>query len=311
MSVHNVIRFIRANKKCWIRPDVWTNSVANTACNKPSQLTVFFPESAVDRRFLVFVTSLLLAFTCQSIDAAVNSVCPSHKPDTYVRLGHVIDGDTVVLANGERLRLIGIDTPEIGYDGKRAQAGAIKARDFLQDQLNSKELYPLKRGIEQRDRYGRSLGHLFLSDGTNLQALILAQGYATPLNLPPNLEYSDCYQQQAHKAIEAGLGLWKLEQYQPRSVIRLTGAELGYRVIFGRVSSIGNSSSSVWLNMNKFLAINIQRSDLPYFPDLEFAELVGRDIQVRGMLYRRNQQLRLRLRHHADLQITDDSMTSE
>lgn len=311
MSVHNVIRFIRANKKCWILPVVLTNSAASTVCNKQSQLTTDFPESAVDRRFFVFVTSLILVFSFQYVDAAINSLCLGNKLDPHVRLSHVIDGDTVVLAGGERLRLIGIDTPEIGYDGKLSQPGAIEARNFLKDLLNSRELYLLKRGIEQRDRYGRSLGHLFLTDGTNLQALILAQGYATPLNVPPNLEFSDCYQQQTNKAIEAGLGLWKLKQYQPGPVNRLTGAERGYRILYGRVSSIGNSNSSVWLNMNRFLTIKIQRSDLLYFPALEFDQLAGRDIQVRGMLYRSNKQLRMRLRHHSDLHIAGEAMKSE
>lgn len=305
MFAHNVIRFIQANKKCWIQPVVSTNSAANTVCSKQSQLIIDFPESALDRRFFVFVNSLLLALSCQYVDAAVDSSCLDNQPDTQVRIGHVIDGDTVILANGERLRLIGIDTPEIGYDGELSQPGAIKARDFLKDQLSSRELYPLRRGVEQQDRYGRSLGHLFLTDGTNLQALILARGYATPLNVPPNLEFSDCYQQQANKAMESGLGLWKLEQYQASSAHRLVGAERGYRIIYGRVSNVGNSSSSVWLNMGRFLAISIQHSDLPYFPDLYFDQLVDRNIQVRGILYRHHKQLRLRLRHHSDLQILD------
>jgi endonuclease YncB( thermonuclease family) len=77
--------------------------------------------------------------------------------------------------------------------------------------------YLLDRGIEHQDRHGRSLGHLSLNNGANIQVLLLAQGLATVLNIPPNIRYSKCYTQQSGLAITEGRGLWKLDQFQARA----------------------------------------------------------------------------------------------
>ena len=304
MSVHNAIRFIRANRKCWTPLAGSTNSVVSTACHKPSILYIVFPASAACRRFVIFASCFIFIFVCLPVYAAD---CQQKRVDAQLRLDYVIDGDTVALANGDRLRLIGIDTPEIGYRGNPSQAGAIEARAFLRGLLNRREVYRLSYGVQKQDRHGRSLGHLFLGDGRNLQALLLSGGYATPLNIPPNIDFADCYKQQVNKAVEARRGLWKLQQYQTIAAQTLTGREKGYRIIYGKISHIGNSPSSIWLNMSKDLAIRIKRDDLRYFPELEPEALPGRFVQVRGMLYRRNSQLRLRLRHDTDLLLPGDS----
>ncbi len=223
--------------------------------------------------------------------------------DARVRIEYVIDGDTVALTSGEKLRLIGVDTPEIGYKGKASQSGAIEAREFIKGLMHRKRLYALKYGIERHDRHGRNLGHLFLEDGSNIQAMLLSQGYATPLNIPPNLYFSDCYDQQAALAMNAKLGIWKLEQYQSTAANMLTAKDSGYRIIHGRVTRVGNSASSLWLYLGQQLAIRIIHVDLKYFPGIGPEALKGRHIEARGMLYSRNKQLRLRLRHHLDLKI--------
>ncbi len=225
------------------------------------------------------------------------------KTDAHVRIDYIIDGDTVVLKDGKRIRLIGIDTPEIGYKGNASQPGAEDARDFVRGLISPDHLYQLQYGIEQQDHHGRSLAHLFLTDGRNLQALLLAQGYATSLNIPPNLRYSECYQQQVQAAIQAKLGIWNLKQYQPISAKALIGKENGYRIVYGQVTSVTNGASSLWLNLRRQLAIRITHDDLQHFPDIHPETLTGKIIQVRGKLYRHKNQLRLRLRHHSDLKI--------
>ncbi len=301
MSAHNAIRFIQANRKCLILPAALTSSVASTVCNKPARRTTVFSKSACIRRFFVFAASLAPA--CLSADIIADAACQHDKPDAYVRIKHVIDGDTVILANGDRLRMIGIDAPEIGYRGKASQAGAISARDFLKGLINSRDDYPVSFEPQRRDRYGRTLGHLFLTDNRNIQALILAGGFAAPLNIPPNIAFSNCYQQQVTKAMQARLGIWKLDQYQAVAANLLSGNEQGYRIIYGRIFDTATTPSSIWLHMQLSLAIRIAREDLQYFPDFHPDELPGRDIRVRGKLYRYKTQLRLRLRHPADMEI--------
>ena len=63
-------------------------------------------------------------------------------------------------------------------------------------------------GVEERDRYGRALAYLWLDDGRFLNRLLVARGYATPLTVPPNVEFADLFVRVARRARRAARGLW-------------------------------------------------------------------------------------------------------
>jgi endonuclease YncB( thermonuclease family) len=243
MCVPNVTLSIRVNRKCWIQLAVLTSFVVSTACNSFPALSKSSFKGAPQGRFLVCTGQLLLLLLLPLL-ANSKPLCSPLKDPAKVRLTHVIEGDTVVLENGEHLRLIGIDTPETGYKRKLSEPGALAAKDKLNTLVQPGQQYLLDRGIERQDRYDRSLGHLFLSNGENIQALLLAQGLATVLNIPPNIRYSKCYAQQSDRAITKGRGLWKLDQFQARAASRLTIKERGYRLIIGMVTNVRSNSSS-------------------------------------------------------------------
>lgn len=287
-----------------------TSFAANTACSFFQHRLLEPRKSAVLRRFFVFHLPLqaLLIFPT---GLQAETECRIRQLHANTEISHVIDGDTVVLENDERLRLIGIDTPEIGYEGRPSEPGAHKARNYLQKLLANEKDLQLQWGIEKRDRHGRLLGHLFSSSGENIQANILRKGLATLLNIPPNTEYLDCYQGLARQARQARRGLWANVRYQARAADSLQGSERGFYIVHGQVSRIGQSRSSSWLNMGSDLAISIRHSDLAYFPGLQPAKLLGKQIEVAGKLYRHKGQLRMRLRHPADLVLLFESEKHE
>ena len=231
------------------------------------------------------------------------SDCSTPGYDQQLGIRHVIDGDTIVIEDAQKLRLIGIDTPELGRDSRPHEAGAVAARDFLQAVLAKPGPYGVVLGAESHDRHGRILAHLFLPDGRNVQALLLRRGYATILNVPPNISFSDCYERQLAIAREASQGLWALPQYQTVAAQSLDPGSSGYRIVSGELTRLGESRTSIWLNLGKHLGIRIRRQDLPYFPDLQSKTLVGSKLEVRGRLYRRKGQLRMNPRHGNDLKI--------
>ncbi|MEE8320504.1 MAG: thermonuclease family protein [Gammaproteobacteria bacterium] len=239
------------------------------------------------------------AYAIQDQDA-----CAATHIDETAKVTYVIDGDTVILADDRRVRLIGIDTPEIGHDGRPSDPGAIQARNFLDQILSMQPTVHLIYGHEHFDRHGRTLAHLFLTDNTNVQAALLNKGMATPLTIPPNLQFTDCYQQHAELAIRGKRGLWERPQYQPVPAEKLAGTERGYRTITGKVRRVTESRSSIWINLEKRVALRIQRKDLVYFEGIQLHELAGQRIQARGWVYHRNGELRMQLRHRADLQMT-------
>ena len=115
------------------------------------------------------------------------------------------DGDTLWLSGIGKVRLIGVDTPEVYGEnecfGRRSSAFVERVAP-----IGSRVRYRL--GVEERDRYGRALAYVWLPGGRFLNRLLLARGFAQVLTVPPNVEYADRFTEVARRAREASRGLW-------------------------------------------------------------------------------------------------------
>ncbi|MGH2839703.1 MAG: thermonuclease family protein [Solirubrobacteraceae bacterium] len=117
----------------------------------------------------------------------------------------VVDGDTAVLSKLGRSRFIGVDTPEV-Y-GREECFGA-QASAYARRVLEGKRVrYAI--GREPRDRYGRALVYVWLEDGRFFNELLVREGYAEPLAIAPNVEYSERFRRGARTARRDGRGLWE------------------------------------------------------------------------------------------------------
>jgi micrococcal nuclease len=166
-----------------------------------------------------------LAFAgCAELDAERAERGPEPGPErgalTTVRVTKHTDGDTLWLSHIGKVRLIGVDTPEVyprspAPAGQRAGGGVEcygrEASAFVERTapLGSQVRYRL--GVEERDRYGRALAYVWLRDGRFLNRLLVARGYAQPMTVPPNVEYEDVFAKAAAQARAAGRGLWGRE----------------------------------------------------------------------------------------------------
>ncbi len=132
-----------------------------------------------------------------------------------------VDGDTLKLENGERVRLIGIDTPEVyessklyrdskksGQDIKTIQALGKRSSGFTRDLVEGKRVR-LEFDVEKRDKYQRLLAYVYLKDGTFVNAEIVKQGYASLMTYPPNIKYVDTFKELYQEARVNNRGLWK------------------------------------------------------------------------------------------------------
>ncbi len=223
-------------------------------------------------------------------------------------VSHVIDGDTVKLQDGRRLRLIGIDTPEIGRKGAPHQPGALEARAYLQRLLRSTEWQlRLSYDEQRRDRYQRLLAHAFLPDGESVATLLLAQGLGTSLVVPPNLEFLSCYRRAVAAARQRRAGLWAVADYQLMRVHALPSAKRSYRQLIGTVEQVRTGTAAVWLYLQHGLRLRIPRQNLHYFGSLDWDRLQGRPLAMRGMLHASSSNHRLmHIRHPADLFCPDE-----
>jgi micrococcal nuclease len=124
-----------------------------------------------------------------------------------VRVKHVVDGDTLLLNNGERVRLIGVDTPETKHPQKPVEHFGEEAYRFTQRMVEGKDVR-LEYDQTRRDRYGRILAYVFLMDGTFVNAEIIRQGYGFVYTKYP-FKYLDEFRGYEKEARETGRGLWK------------------------------------------------------------------------------------------------------
>lgn len=125
----------------------------------------------------------------------------------------VVDGDTLRVRLGsadERVRLIGIDTPEThGAGGLRECFGA-QATARLSALLPPGTPVRLVRDVEARDRYGRLLAYVYRrSDGLFVNLTLVREGFAATLTYPPNIAHADQFVAAARAARQSGRGLWK------------------------------------------------------------------------------------------------------
>jgi micrococcal nuclease len=124
----------------------------------------------------------------------------------------VVDGDTIRVRLGdrtERVRYIGIDTPESVKPGTPVQCYAKRAA-AANAALVAGRRVRLVGDVEHRDRYGRLLAYVYRDDdGAFVNAALVRDGYARTLTIPPNVEHAAEFARLARTAREGGRGLWR------------------------------------------------------------------------------------------------------
>jgi micrococcal nuclease len=118
---------------------------------------------------------------------------------------YVHDGDTLFLADGRKVRLLGIDTPEIG---ESAECYGDEATALLRSILPEGAQVRVLADVQPLDPFGRSLLHVWTDDGTWVNASLIEQGAAEAVVLDPNLRFADDLEAAERRARDAGAGLW-------------------------------------------------------------------------------------------------------
>lgn len=118
----------------------------------------------------------------------------------------VVDGDTIILNGNERVRLIGVDTPETVHPQKPVEYYGKEASAFTKRMCEGKKVR-LEYDWQKKDRYNRTLAYVYLEDGTFLNAEIIKQGYGHAYTRSP-FKYLEEFRRYERGAREGGVGLW-------------------------------------------------------------------------------------------------------
>ena len=220
----------------------------------------------------------------------------------------IYDGDTLLLTDKRKVRLIGIDTPEVEHHQQKQQAYAAKAREALRELLKKNHYkVKLRYGAERKDRYSRTLAHVYTPDGINIESWLLEKGYARTLVFPPNIKLADCYKQSEKLAQQQSLGIWNLKNNQLKIADSLPGLVKGWVRLKGKIKKIIRHKKSIIMeldsNTKSHIQLKITKKHFKYFKKLNIDKLWDRRIIVSGFLSNKRNKRRINLKHPSQLHI--------
>jgi len=172
------------------------------------------------------------------------------------RITHAVDGDTLVTSDNTKIRLIGINTPEIHHPNKGVEYFGKEAATYTRKFLEGETVY-IQYDIQKKDKYGRKLAYVFLQDGTFFNAKLVYEGYADLMTIPPNLKYTDLFKNLAKKARTSKKGLWEKkikESIKKYQLISWKNADKYYGkkvTVTGKVIDTHDSGKVIFLNFAK------------------------------------------------------------
>ncbi|NTU73171.1 thermonuclease family protein [Candidatus Roizmanbacteria bacterium] len=178
--------------------------------------------------FSLILGSLGLAPQLHFKQSTTPSPAPSHTtpvPSTHsqtavqtTRVTRIVDGDTIEIESGQKVRYIGIDTPELHHPTKGVQCYGQVASDKNKELVLNKTVR-LEKDVSENDKYGRLLRYVYVIDPNNPQGAtsggmfvneyLVKEGYAHAATFPPDVKYSEHFIQLERGAREQMKGLWK------------------------------------------------------------------------------------------------------
>ena len=126
------------------------------------------------------------------------------SPNEGVLVDEVIDGDTIRIIGGSKLRYIGVDSPETGTQGERF---GVEATRFNRELVEGRRVR-LERDVSDKDRFGRLLRYVY-ADDILVNAELVREGYAEAREYPPDTRYQLCFEALQEEAQAEGRGMWR------------------------------------------------------------------------------------------------------
>lgn len=264
-------------------------SITGTLKNTPSQYCLG-----------VFVSALYLF----SLPALAESGCAASGDVEWAQLKKIVDGDTLHLRDGRKVRVMGINAPEIGHRKNDKphypEPLAIAAKQAAEDFFAGEGQVGLSFGEQRVDHYGRVLAHVYRADGDSLSAHILGLGFAWQVVVPPNEQGWRCLAAIETTAKKQALGIWGNKAYRAKQAKNLSINDTGFQQITGQVIAVNRSRGGWWVQLDK-LAIRVRDKNLKYLDEVNPQDWLNRKLTVRGWVKNRSQSSAVKQKGYAPL----------
>ncbi|MBK8815847.1 MAG: thermonuclease family protein [Methylococcaceae bacterium] len=214
---------------------------------------------------------------------------------SYFTVDKVFDGDTVRLDDGRKVRLLGINTPEITHRNQYAEVGGEDAKQWLSNKLQNKKVR-LVTDVEPFDKYRRTLAYLITENNEPINVQLVERGLAAVNIYPPNLAYVNELVEAGKRAEQAKRGIWQQEAYSvvPVGLLDKKG-HAGWIRLAGTVRLIRSSRKFVYLEFTDKFQARIEKKWLSLFPEIETYR--GKTLEVRGWLNKNRGGWSMLIRH--------------
>ncbi|NIM05515.1 MAG: hypothetical protein GTN65_07840 [Armatimonadetes bacterium] len=254
---------------------------------------------------VLVVLLVIAAFAAYRLAPPDRAPSPAQAAVTGEDVGQVVDGDTITLATGEKVRLLGIDTPELG------QPGADIAKDILEGLLRGQKV-KLEKETTDKDVYGRLLRWVYaLPSGVCVNAEMVRKGYAINRFYPPDTARREEFERLQAEAEKSKRALWAFGVFQPAGISVIPEAPVVTRkwkspdegviswkdaadyygeikTVEGVVVATHNSGKACFLNFHPdyrthFTAV-IFASDFHKFPANPEDHYLHKEVRVKGLV---------------------------
>lgn len=155
---------------------------------------------------LFFILAAIISkLDFQNTNLPQNQAGENRETQTY-KVVRVIDGDTIELENGKKVRYIGIDTPETVAPNKPEGCFGQEASNKNRELVEGKEVR-LEKDVNETDRYGRLLRYVYV-DEVFINEYMVKEGFAFAVSYPPDIGKQDILINAEKEAKEQNRGLW-------------------------------------------------------------------------------------------------------
>lgn len=230
--------------------------------------------------------------------------CYQDLPESSAVVSKVVDGDTIVLSNQQRVRIIGLNTLELNAKDPQDRQWAVRATDVLDALLVNKRV-SLRTGRDRKDRYGRLLAHVSLLDGQDAAQALIEQGLAIAVGVGRNTVCADNNLASEHQARSRQSGIWKNKGSWWKPADAPLQANRGFYVIRSAIDNRLGAGKKTKLRLSNGLIVKLGRQ----WPlnaeqtDTLLAKSDNQLVEVRGWIGGQLSTPELSLHHPANLRI--------
>ncbi|MCR8844015.1 thermonuclease family protein [Paenibacillus sp. SC116] len=203
-----------------------------TTASPKSYITKLSNQKHLFLGFAILLSIMLITQGCTNTGTASNDAFHksivaqypelSNQPFTKTKVKRIVDGDTFVTSEGDKVRLIGVNTPET--HGKVQYYGQ-EAKEYTNKQLTGSTVY-MFQDAGNTDKYGRLLRYIFIeNDDEMFNERLIREGYANTMTITPNILYSKTFTKLEREARNNNQGLWQSSKAKPSSGQRFKNKE--------------------------------------------------------------------------------------